>query len=50
MKLLCIDTALANCSACVYDASADIVLAAEQQFMERGSKAFLNAVKENAAD
>lgn len=36
MKLLCIDTALASCSACVYDASAAFVLAAEQQFMERG--------------
>ena len=36
MKLLCIDTALASCSACVYDASADVMLASEQQFMERG--------------
>ena len=36
MKLLCIDTALASCSVCVYDASTARVLAAEQQLMERG--------------
>jgi tRNA threonylcarbamoyladenosine biosynthesis protein TsaB len=36
MKLLCIDTALASCSVCVYDANAARVLAAEQELMERG--------------
>ena len=36
VKLLCIDTALASCSVCVYDASAARVLAAEQQLMARG--------------
>ena len=36
MKLLCIDTALASCSVCVYDADTKTVLAAEQQLMERG--------------
>ena len=36
MKLLCIDTALASCSVCVYDASTASVLAAEQQLMARG--------------
>ena len=33
MKLLCIDTALASCSVCVFDGR---VLASEQLFMERG--------------
>ena len=36
MKLLCIDTALASCSVCVYDADTKAVLAAEQKLMERG--------------
>ena len=36
MKLLCIDTALASCSVCVYDASAARVIVAEQQLMARG--------------
>lgn len=36
MKLLCIDTALASCSVCVYDAVTKTVLAAEQNLMERG--------------
>lgn len=36
MKLLCIDTALASCSVCVYDAGTKTILAAEQQLMERG--------------
>jgi tRNA threonylcarbamoyladenosine biosynthesis protein TsaB len=36
MKLLCIDTALASCSVCVYDANTASVLAAEQQLMARG--------------
>ena len=36
MKLLCLDTALASCSVCVYDADTKIALAAEQQSMERG--------------
>jgi len=36
MKVLCIDTALASCSVCVYDATSASVLAAEQQLMERG--------------
>ena len=36
MKLLCLDTALASCSVCVYDASTASVLAAEQQLMARG--------------
>ncbi len=36
MKLLCIDTALASCSVCVYDASNKTILATEQQLMARG--------------
>jgi tRNA threonylcarbamoyl adenosine modification protein YeaZ/ribosomal-protein-alanine acetyltransferase len=36
MKLLCIDTALASCSVCVYDASSKTMLASEQQLMARG--------------
>jgi tRNA threonylcarbamoyladenosine biosynthesis protein TsaB len=36
MKLLCIDTALASCSVCVYDASSRTVLSSEQQLMARG--------------
>ena len=36
VKLLCIDTALASCSVCVYDATNRIMLASEQQLMARG--------------
>jgi tRNA threonylcarbamoyl adenosine modification protein YeaZ/ribosomal-protein-alanine acetyltransferase len=36
MKLLCIDTALASCSVCIYDATNKTVLASEQQHMARG--------------
>jgi tRNA threonylcarbamoyl adenosine modification protein YeaZ/ribosomal-protein-alanine acetyltransferase len=36
MNLLCIDTALASCSACIYDVSSKIVLSSEQQLMARG--------------
>jgi tRNA threonylcarbamoyladenosine biosynthesis protein TsaB len=36
MKLLCIDTALASCSVCVYDVGTASVLAAEQMLMARG--------------
>ena len=36
MKLLCIDTALASCSVCVYDATSKTMLASEQQLMARG--------------
>jgi tRNA threonylcarbamoyl adenosine modification protein YeaZ/ribosomal-protein-alanine acetyltransferase len=36
MKLLCIDTALASCSVCVYDASSKTMLASEQRLMARG--------------
>ena len=36
MKLLCIDTALASCSVCVYDAARKIILASEQILMARG--------------
>jgi tRNA threonylcarbamoyladenosine biosynthesis protein TsaB len=36
MKLLCIDTALASCSVCIYDATNKTVLASDQQHMARG--------------
>lgn len=36
MLVLAIDTAMASCSACLYDSAAGKVLAAEQQVMERG--------------
>ena len=36
MKLLCIDTALASCSVCVYDTANSVMLAFEQQLMARG--------------
>lgn len=36
MILLAIDTALASCSACVYDSTQNKILAEEREFMERG--------------
>lgn len=36
MILLAIDTALASCSACVYDSTQGKILAEEREFMERG--------------
>ncbi len=36
MKMLCIDTALASCSVCVYDVNSRVMLASEQQLMARG--------------
>jgi ribosomal-protein-alanine acetyltransferase len=36
MILLAIDTALASCSACVYDSTQDKILAEERELMERG--------------
>jgi tRNA threonylcarbamoyl adenosine modification protein YeaZ/ribosomal-protein-alanine acetyltransferase len=34
--LLCIDTALASCSTCVYDSAQNTILAEERELMERG--------------
>jgi tRNA threonylcarbamoyl adenosine modification protein YeaZ/ribosomal-protein-alanine acetyltransferase len=36
MIILALDTALASCSACVFDSTGGVVLAEERQFMERG--------------
>src|SRR6187399_2853183 len=36
MLILALDTSMAACSVCVYDADKSLVIGANQQFMERG--------------